>query len=114
MSYSDRKVIRWGVLGAARVSERLLPAIVETPNSEIVVIASRRSGAAQDAIARFAPQAIPRIYDDYEAVLKDNDVDAVYLPLNNYEHAEWTIRAIEYGKHVLCEKPLALTVADVE
>lgn len=106
--------MRWGVLGAARVSERLLPAIVEAADSELVAIASRRPGAAQDAITRFAPQAKPRIYGDYEAVLKADDVDAVYLPLNNHEHAQWTIRAIEHGKHVLCEKPLALTVADVE
>jgi D-xylose 1-dehydrogenase (NADP+, D-xylono-1,5-lactone-forming) len=106
--------VRWGVLGAARVSERLLPVIAEAANSEFAAIASRRAGAAEEAVARFTPQAGPQIYDSYEAVLEADDVDAVYLPLNNHEHAEWTVRAIERGKHVLCEKPLALTVSEIE
>jgi D-xylose 1-dehydrogenase (NADP+, D-xylono-1,5-lactone-forming) len=108
------KAIRWGVLGAARVSERLLPAIAEATNSEFAAIASRRAGAAEEAVARFTPQAGPRIYSSYEALLDADDVDAVYLPLNNQEHAEWTVRAIERGKHVLCEKPLALSVSEIE
>jgi predicted dehydrogenase len=111
---AEEKKVRWGVLGAARVSERLLPAIVGAANSELVTIASRRPGAAHEVVERYAPQATPRVYDSYEAVLEADDVDAVYLPLNNHEHAEWTVRAIEYGKHVLCEKPLALTVAEIE
>jgi D-xylose 1-dehydrogenase (NADP+, D-xylono-1,5-lactone-forming) len=108
------KAIRWGVLGAARVSERLLPAIAEATNSEFAAIASRRAGAAEEAVARFTPQASPRIYDSYEALIEADDLDAVYLPLNNREHAEWTVRAIERGKHVLCEKPLALSVSEIE
>ncbi len=107
--------LRWGILGAARVNERLLPAIVEASNAELIAIASRRPGAAAETLAKYAPgrQGV-RTYDDLDALLDDGEVQAVYLPLANREHAEWTLRAIERGKHVLCEKPMALTVADIE
>jgi xylose dehydrogenase (NAD/NADP) len=107
------KKLRWGILGAARINERLLPAIVEASNAELVAIASRRPGAAAQTLAQYAPQQQVRTYDNLEALLNDTDIDAVYLPLANHEHAEWTLRAIEHGKHVLCEKPMALTVADI-
>lgn len=107
--------LRWGILGAARVNERLLPAIVEASNSELVAIASRRSGAAAQTLAQYAPhQQGVRTYDNPEALLNDTEVQAVYLPMANQEHAEWALRAIEHGKHVLCEKPMALTVADID
>jgi xylose dehydrogenase (NAD/NADP) len=106
--------LNWGILGAARVNERLLPAIVEAENAELVAIASRRPGAAAETLAKYAPdQTEVRIYDDPEALLNDSVVDAVYLPLANHEHALWALRAIEHGKHVLCEKPMALSVDDV-
>jgi predicted dehydrogenase len=107
--------LRWGILGAARVNERLLPAIVAASNAELVAIASRRSGAAAETLGKYAPQqAGVRTYDTLEALLDDAEVQAVYLPLANHEHAEWALRAIQQGKHVLCEKPMALTVADIE
>jgi xylose dehydrogenase (NAD/NADP) len=107
--------LRWGILGAARINERLMPAIVDARNAELVAIASRRSGAAAETLNQYAPdQQQVRAYDNLEALLDDPEVDAVYLPLSNREHAEWTLRAIERGKHVLCEKPMALTVADIE
>lgn len=107
--------LHWGILGAARVNERLLPAIVEASNAKLVAIASRRSGAAAQTLAQFAPQQQHvRTYDGLETLLDDDEVNAVYLPLANREHAEWVLRAIECGKHVLCEKPMALTVADIE
>ena len=107
--------LRWGILGAARINERLLPAIVEATNARLVAIASRRSGAAAQTLAQFAPhQQNVQTYDSPEALLDDAEVEAVYLPLANHEHAEWALRAIERGKHVLCEKPMALTVADIE
>ncbi|WP_020159858.1 MULTISPECIES: Gfo/Idh/MocA family protein [Methylobacter] len=107
--------LRWGILGAARVNERLLPAIAEAGNSELVAIASRRPGAAAQTLAKYAPglQGI-HVYDDLDELLQDPDIQAVYLPMANHEHAEWALRAIEQGKHVLCEKPMALTVADIE
>jgi predicted dehydrogenase len=113
MSITTR--LRWGILGAARINERLLPAIVEASNARLVAIASRRPGAAAQTLEQYAPhQQNVQTYDTLDALLDDADVDAVYLPLANHEHAEWTLRAIERGKHVLCEKPMALTVADIE
>ena len=107
--------IKWGILGAARINERLMPAIVEASNAELVAIASRRPGAAAQTLAQYAPhQRQVKTYESPEALLDDTDIEAVYVPLANHEHAEWTLRAIEHGKHVLCEKPMALTVADID
>ncbi len=107
--------LRWGILGAARINQQLMPAIVEAKNSELVAIASRRPGAAEETLARYAPQQKNvKIYNHPESLLGDDNIEAVYIPLANREHAEWTLRAIEHGKHVLCEKPMALTVADIE
>lgn len=107
--------LRWGILGAARVNERLLPAIAEAPNSELVAIASRRPGAAAETLQKYAPklQGVT-CYDSLDALLGDDRIQAVYLPLSNHEHGEWAVRAIESGKHVLIEKPMALTVADID
>jgi predicted dehydrogenase len=107
--------LRWGILGAARINERLMPAIVTASNAQLVAIGSRRPGAAAETLAKYAPQQQNvACYDSLDAVLADANVDAVYVPLANHEHAEWTLRAIEHGKHVLCEKPMALTLADIE
>lgn len=107
--------LRWGILGAARVNERLLPAIVEASNAELIAIASRRPGAAAETLQKYAPkQQGVTAYDDLNALLDDDRIQAVYLPLSNHEHAEWAIRVMERGKHVLIEKPMALTVADIE
>ncbi|MDD5034441.1 MAG: Gfo/Idh/MocA family oxidoreductase [Methylococcaceae bacterium] len=107
--------LRWGILGAARINERLMPAIVEAPNAELIAVASRRPGAAAATLEKYAPQRQGvRVYDQLEALLDDTEIQAVYLPLANHEHAQWTLRAVERGKHVLCEKPMALTVADIE
>jgi predicted dehydrogenase len=112
---NDKAKVRWGILGAARINERLMPAIVAASNAELVAIASRRPGAAAQTLAKYAPdQQNVRIYNDRETLLNDPDIDAVYIPLANYEHAEWTLRAIKHGKHVLCEKPMALSVAAIE
>lgn len=112
---TKQATLNWGILGAARVNERLLPAIVEASNAKLVAIASRRPGAAAQTLAQYAPQQQHvRTYDGLEALLDDDEVNAVYLPLANHEHAEWALRVIERGKHVLCEKPMALTVADIE
>lgn len=107
--------VRWGILGAARVNERLLPAIVEAPNSELMAIASRRPEAAAETLKKYAPHlAGIQYYSNLDGLLKDSTVEAVYLPLANEEHAEWALKAIAYGKHVLIEKPMALTVKDIE
>lgn len=109
------KRLRWGILGAARVNERLLPAIVEADNAELVAIASRRPGAAAETLARYAPGISDvQIHDTLEALLADSTVEAVYLPMANQEHAEWALQAIRHGKHVLIEKPMALRVEDID
>ena len=113
MTEPTRK-LRWGILGAARVNERLLPAIAEAHNSELVAIASRRPGAAAATLAKYAPGHPARAYDSLEPLLDDPSIEAVYLPLANQEHAEWALKVIERGKHLLCEKPMALSVADIE
>ena len=107
--------VKWGILGAARVNERLLPAIIEAPNAELVAIASRRAGAAKATLDKYAPcHQNVTCYDDMDALIHDKNVDAIYCPMANNEHAEWALKAINAGKHVLMEKPMALTVADIE
>ncbi|MDP2904315.1 MAG: Gfo/Idh/MocA family oxidoreductase [Methylovulum sp.] len=107
--------LRWGILGAARINERLMPAIVEAPNAQLAAIASRRPGAAAQTLAQYAPgQQNVSTYDHPDELLADETIEAVYLPLANHEHAEWTLRAIGHGKHVLCEKPMALKVGDID
>ncbi|MDI1361884.1 Gfo/Idh/MocA family oxidoreductase [Methylotenera sp.] len=107
--------VKWGILGAARVNERLLPAIIEASNAELVAIASRRAGAAKATLDKYAPCHQNVIcYDDMDALIHDKNVDAIYCPMANNEHAEWALKAINAGKHVLIEKPMALTVADIE
>ncbi len=112
---SDRK-LNWGILGAARVNERLLPAIIEAPNSQLVAIASRRAGAAKATLEKYAPCHVNSVqcYDDMEALINNVNIQAVYCPMANHEHVEWALKAINAGKHVLIEKPMALTVADIE
>lgn len=112
---NNKKKLRWGILGAARINQQLMPAIVEAENTELVAIASRRPGAAAETLARYAPhQQGVKTYDRLDELLDDSDIDAIYLPLSNHEHAEWTLRAIESGKHVLCEKPMALEATDID
>ncbi len=106
--------IRWGILGAARITERVLPALANAEHGGVIALASRRPEAARQLLARTLPAAQLTIYDDYDSLLNDDNIDAVYLPLANHEHAYWTLRAITKGKHVLCEKPLALNVADID
>ncbi len=114
--------LRWGILGAARVNERLLPAIMEASNSELVAIASRRTGAALETLKKYAPRkpgehldvSHIKTYDSPEELLADNNVQAIYIPLANHEHTEWALKAIASGRHVLIEKPLAIKLADIE
>jgi xylose dehydrogenase (NAD/NADP) len=110
------KKLQWGILGAARVNERLLPAIIQAPNSQLVAIASRRAGAAKATLEKYAPCYANSVqcYDDMDALIQDKNVEAVYCPMANEEHAEWAIKAINAGKHVLIEKPMALSVKDIE
>src|SRR5213075_1508575 len=101
--------IRWGVLGYARIArEDVIPAIQRSANSEFYAIASRSGEKLTECRARFKEVAC-YTYDD---LLKDPNVDAAYIPLPNSMHREWTIKAAEHGKHVLCEKPMGLTAVE--
>jgi xylose dehydrogenase (NAD/NADP) len=103
--------LRWGLLSTARINRLLIPAIRGGARSKLTAVASRALDRAQ---AYAAEWRIPRALDSYEALLADPDIDVIYNPLPNSLHVEWTIRALDAGKHVLCEKPLALTVEDVD
>lgn len=104
--------LRWGVIGTANIGQiAVFPAIQRSRYGRIVSIASRNLEKARVVAAKFG---IPRTAESYEALLADPDVDAIYLPLPNSLHAEWTVRSARAGKAVLCEKPLASTTADVE
>jgi predicted dehydrogenase len=105
------KKIRWGILGVAKINERLLPGFAKAVNAELVGIASRSLDRAREA-AKAA--GIPKAFGSYDALLDDPTIDAVYNPLPNHLHAEWTRKAAERGKHVLCEKPLTPTAAEAE
>jgi len=107
--------IRWGILGAARVNERLIPAIVEANNAKLVAVASRREGAAAAVVEKYAPEETGILtVDDPEIVIHHADIDVIYLPMANEEHTEWAIKAIEQGKHVLIEKPMALKLEEIK
>jgi predicted dehydrogenase len=102
--------LRWGVLSTADIGrQKVIPAIQQADRCEVVAIASRDTARAAEVAGALG---IPRAHGSYEALLADPDVDAVYIPLPNHLHAEWTEAAARAGKHVLCEKPLALTAAD--
>jgi predicted dehydrogenase len=106
------RLLRWGILSTARIAtEKVIPGISKAKRCEIVAIASRDADLARGVAANLG---IPRAHGSYEALLGDPEVDAVYIPLPNHLHAEWTIAAARAGKHVLCEKPLAMTAADAE
>jgi predicted dehydrogenase len=102
--------VRWGILGTSRFAlEKMIPAMKGGQNSAIVAIASRSRDKADAAAAHFD---IPTVYGSYEELLADPEVDAIYNPLPNHLHVPWSIRAMEAGKHVLCEKPIAVTAAE--
>lgn len=104
--------LRWGILGAANIARKaVIPAIQASDNGRVVAIAARDRRRAEE-LAQSAK--IANVFDDYAALLNSPDVDAVYIPLPNNEHARWTIAAAEAGKHVLCEKPLALNAAEAQ
>src|SRR5271169_3348795 len=102
--------VRWGVLGAARIATtKVIPAMQRGQLSEVAGIASRDRAKAGEAARRLG---IPKTYGSYEEMLADPEIDAVYNPLPNHLHVPWSIRAAEAGKHVLCEKPIALSAAE--
>jgi xylose dehydrogenase (NAD/NADP) len=106
----DLRKIRWGVLSTSNIARAaVIPAIQHSANGELAAVASRDKQRAHDFAAKLA---IQMSYGIYDALLSANDVDAVYIPLPNSLHREWTIKAAEAKKHVLCEKPLAMNATE--
>jgi len=104
--------LRWGVLSTAKIGrDKVIPGIQAADRCEVVAIGSRDADRARGVAEELG---IPRVHGSYEALIDDPEVDAVYIPLPNHLHMEWTIAAARAGKHVLCEKPIALTAADAQ
>ncbi|MFO1022677.1 MAG: Gfo/Idh/MocA family oxidoreductase [Planctomycetales bacterium] len=102
--------VRWGILGVAKIAvEKVVPAMQKGTLSDITAIASRDLGKAQAAAKQLN---LPKAYGSYEELLADPEIDAIYNPLPNHMHLEWTVKALEAGKHVLCEKPIGLNTAE--
>jgi D-xylose 1-dehydrogenase (NADP+, D-xylono-1,5-lactone-forming) len=103
-------MVQWGILSTARINDKFIAGVAESHASAVLAVASRDRTRAE----RYASErGIARAYDSYAALLADPDLDAVYISLPNALHLEWTRRALEAGKHVLCEKPLSRSAADV-
>ena len=105
------KILNWGLLSAARINRALITPLRASKRNHLLAVASR----TQESADRYAREwKIPRAHGSYEALLADPEIDVIYNSLPNHLHAEWTIKAVEAGKHVLCEKPIALSVAEVD
>jgi predicted dehydrogenase len=105
------KTLNWGLLSTARINRALIPPLRVSKRNHLLAVGSR-SQESSDAYAR--EWKIPRAHGSYEALLADPEIDVLYNSLPNHLHAEWTIKAVEAGKHVLCEKPLALSIDEVD
>ena len=112
MGMSANGVLRWGILSTANIGiKKVIPGIQKADRCEVLAIASRDGEVARSAAERLG---IPNSHGSYEDLLADPDVNAVYIPLPNHLHTEWTIAAARAGKHVLCEKPLAMNAAEAQ
>ncbi len=106
------KKIRWGILSTANIgTEKVIPAMQQCKHGEVVAIASRTLASAQEAAKKLN---IPTAHGSYEALLADPNIDAIYNPLPNHLHVPWSKKALEAGKHVLCEKPIALSSTEAQ
>jgi D-xylose 1-dehydrogenase (NADP+, D-xylono-1,5-lactone-forming) len=103
--------VKWGILSTADINRKVIPGVHASEKAELIAVASRDQRRAEEYAREWE---IGRAYGSYEALLEDAEVEAVYISLPNTLHCEWSIRAVEAGKHVLCEKPLSRHVGDVE
>ena len=102
--------VKWGVIGDALIGRgKVIPAMQKSQHCDIIGLASRDLAKAEKAAAA---AGIPKAYGSYEDLLADPDIEAVYIPLPNHLHVPWSIKAAEAGKHVLCEKPIALSAEE--
>ena len=103
--------VKWGILSTAHINRLVIPPARESPKVDLVAVASREQTRAEEYARQWE---IPRAYGSYEELLADSEIEAVYISLPNNLHCEWSIRAVEAGKHVLCEKPMSRRARDVE
>src|SRR5215213_6166726 len=104
------RTVSWGILSTAKIAtEKVIPAMQSGRVSRIDAIASRDLARGQEVATRLG---IPKVYGSYEELLADPEIEAIYNPLPNHLHVPWTVNAMEAGKHVLCEKPIALTAQE--
>ncbi len=103
--------VRWGLLSTANINQALIPAIRESARGKLIAIASRNLKKAEEYAKKWN---IPSAFGGYEEMLSSGEIDAVYIGLPNHLHAEWTIKALQSGVHVLCEKPLSTSLEDAE
>ena len=105
------KILNWGMMSTARINKAILPVLQHSLRSTCLAVASRSAERAQKYAAEWE---IKRSYGSYEELLADPDIDVIYNSLPNHLHATWTVKALEAGKHVLCEKPMALSVEEID
>ena len=103
--------VRWGILSTADINRAVIPGAHESPEVDLLAVASRDQARAEEYAREWE---IPRAYGSYDALLADEEIEAVYISLPNNMHCEWSIRAVEAGKHVLCEKPMGRRAREVE
>lgn len=105
------KALRWGLLSTANINRAIILPLHQSSRSQLQAVASRSEETAQAYAGKWH---IPRAHGSYEALLNDPEIDVIYNPLPNHLHAEWTVKALRAGKHVLCEKPLTLSLPEME
>ena len=105
-------MVRWGILSTAKIAwEHVIPAILEANGAQLTAIGSRSIRKAKEMADHFGA---PQSYGSYEELLSSEEIDAVYIPSPTSSHVKWSIKAAQMGKHVLCEKPLALRASDID
>ncbi len=108
---AQKEYLNWGLLSTARINRAVIPPLMKSARNQLTAVASRDGERAKNYARE---NQIPRSFGSYEALLADPDIDVIYNPLPNHLHAEWTIKAAQAGKHVLCEKPIGLSVDEVD
>ncbi len=108
---ADHAPLKWGLLGTARINRAVIAPMRSSKKSQLVAVASRTEEKASEYAAQWG---IPRFFPSYETMLADPQINVVYISLPNSLHAEWSIKALQMGKHVLCEKPLAISLEEVD
>ena len=103
--------VQWGILGTAKIIKKIIPAFQHSALGDVAAIASRSEEKARTAAEAYG---LPRYFSSYEALVADPGVDAVYIPLPNHLHLPWSLKAIQAGKHVLCEKPIGMNTEEAE